>query len=206
MTHIGFVDISTLDEGTYNQLYALASLERQQRADRYLRHEDARRCIIADGLMRWVLGPDQLSVSTTKRGKPFLPGREDLHFNLSHSGRWVVIAWSDRPVGIDVETVQMDESKESLARRFFHQDEQDYLFYADGQERGHRFFEIWTKKESYLKYLGTGIDRPLNSFCVFQLPEVIFHCYRFEDAVVTLCSTDPECQILPLTPKMLLGE
>lgn len=206
MTYIGFVDTSELDEQTYQQLYALASDERRQRADRYLRQEDAHRCILADGLLRRVLGADWLSVSRTKRGKPFLPGREDLHFNLSHSGRWVVIAWADRPVGVDVETVLMNESKESLARRFFHEDEQSYLFSAHGQERAHRFFEIWTKKESYLKYLGTGIDRPLDSFCVLHLTDVVFHCHRFKDAMLTLCSTDPECQILPLTPKMLLAE
>ena len=208
MIYIGAVDIATEDEEVYRQLYGLASPERQQRADRYLRKEDARRCIVADGLLRYALrstlGTDQVALARTSAGKPFVPDREDFHFNLSHSGRWVVIAWADCPIGIDVETVQMDESKERLARRFFHADEQDHLFAVSGEERARRFFEIWTKKESYLKYLGTGINRPLDSFSVLAPLGVGFHCRMLEDAVLSLCAEKTECQLVFLTQKMLL--
>lgn len=206
MTSIALVDISTLDKETYQQLYTLASAERRQRADRYLRKEDAYRCIIADGLLRRVLGADRWALSHTSQGKPFLQNREDLHFNLSHSGRWVVIAWADQPVGIDVEIVLMNESKERLAHRFFHKDEQVYVFAANGQAREQRFFEIWTKKESYLKYLGTGINCTLDSFSVFDLPDVAFYSQPIADAVITLCAADPECSVLFWTPQTLLAE
>ena len=210
MIYIGTVDISTADETAYQQLYRLASQERRSRADRYLHKEDARRCIFAHGLLRYALrsalDTDQISPVRTASGKPFIPDREDFHFNLSHSGRWVVIAWASRPVGIDVETLLMDESKENLARRFFHADEQAYLFSVSGEDRAKRFYEIWTKKESYLKYLGTGINRPLDSFSVLDSPDVNFHCQLLEDAVLTLCAEKPECQFIHLTPKMLLPE
>lgn len=210
MIFIGAVDISSLDEDTFQALYRLTPAERRQKADRYLRKADAHRCIVAHGLLRYALrstlGTDRVALSQTKEGKPFLPGNASFHFNLSHSGRWVVIAWSDRPVGIDVETVCMDESKEQLARRFFHPDEQTALFSSAGSERASRFFEIWTKKESYLKYLGTGINRSLSAFSVFQLPEVTFHTQELEGAVLTLCSQIPECQFISLTAKMLLPE
>ena len=210
MIHIGTVDISTLDEGSFQTLYHLASTERQQKAKRYLRKPDAHRCIVADALLRYALryslGTDRVTLSKTHAGKPFLPERRDFHFNLSHSGRWVVLAWSRRPVGIDVETVCMDESKEHLARRFYHPDEQSYLFAASGPERAKRFYEIWTKKESYLKYQGTGINRSLSSFSVLHLPEVAFHTQPLEDAVLTLCAETTECQIIPVTVSMLLSE
>lgn len=208
MIHIAAVDISHADKETYQQLYAAASPERRQRADRYLRKEDAHRCIIAGGLLRYALrsalGTDQAAIARTSSGKPFIPDQEDFHFNLSHSGRWVVIAWASRPVGIDVETVLMDESKENLARRFFHTDEQAYLFAVSGENRARRFFEIWTKKESYLKYLGTGINRSLDSFSVLNAPDVSFHCQMLEGAVLTLCAEKTECRFIHLTPKMLL--
>jgi len=206
--YIGAVDISAADEAAYQQLYRLASQERRERADRYLRKEDAHRCIIADGLLRYALrqalGTDQVALAQTSSGKPFIPDREDFHFNLSHSGRWVVIAWADCPMGIDVETVLMDGSKENLARRFFHADEQTYLFSTDGEDRAKRFFEIWTKKESYLKYLGAGINRPLDSFSVLAPLGVGFHCRMLEDAVLSLCAEKTECRLVFLTQKMLL--
>lgn len=210
MIYIGAIDISTADEAANRQLYRLASRERRQRADRYLRKEDTHRCIIADGLLRYALrqtlGTDQVALAQTSTGKPFISDREDFHFNLSHSGRWVVIAWADRPLGIDVETVLMDENKEHLARRFFHRDEQAYLFSASGEDRAKRFYEIWTKKESYLKYLGTGINRPLDSFSVLDSPDVSFHSQLLEDAVLTLCAEKTECRFIHLTPKMLLAD
>ena len=206
MIQIITVDISTLQEPTYQRLYALASPERRQRADRYLRNEDKHRCVVADGLLRYVLGPQRSALAQTPEGKPFLPGNENFHFNLSHSGHRVVIAWGSAPLGIDVEMICMDRSKEQLARRFFHPEEQDYLFAVGGQERANRFFEIWTKKESYLKYLGTGINRALDSFSVLQTQDAAFHTQFLEDAALTLCAQDPRCQILTLHPELLLQE
>lgn len=210
MIYIGAVDISPVDDEAYRKLYALASQERRQRADRYLRQEDALRCIIADGSLRYALrqtlGTDRVSLARTASGKPFIPEQENFHFNLSHSGRWVVIAWSDRPLGIDVETVLMDGSKEKLAQRFFHPDEQTYLFSVSGDDRAKRFYEIWTKKESYLKYLGTGINRPLDSFSVFDALDAKFHSQLLEGAVLTLCAQEPVCHLIHLTPKMLLRD
>ena len=208
MIHVRTIDLAGLSEEEYQKLYDLASEDRCRQADRYLRREDAHRCIVADSALRYMLrhtiGTEQTPVSRTPAGKPFLPDHPALHFNLSHSGRWVVIAWADQPVGIDVETVRMDHRKEGLARRFYHPEEQAYLFQL--QDWSWRFFEIWTKKESYLKYLGTGIDRALNSFSVLDLTEVAFHSQPLEDAVLSICAAEVTCQILPLTPKMLLTD
>lgn len=209
MIQIGFVDISTLEDSQYRKLYAQASPERQHRADRYLRTEDRYRCIVAGALLRYALGgTDHAEPVRTPEGKPYLPGREDFHFNLSHSGQWVVIAWGSRPMGIDVETLSMDEGKEQLARRFFSSDEQAYLFAVEGQDRARRFFEIWTKKESYLKYLGTGINRPLNAFSVLDTTALAasFRSFFFEDAVMTLCAERSECESRPVPLKSLFFE
>ena len=208
MIHVRTIDIAGLSEEEYQKLYDLAAEDRCLQANRCLRREDTHRCIVADAVLRYMLrhtlGTDRVPLSRTPAGKPFLPGNPALHFNLSHSGRWVVIAWADQPVGIDVETVRMDHRKEGLARRFYHQAEQEYLFQL--QDWRWRFFEVWTKKESYLKYLGTGIDRALNSFSVFDLPEVAFHTQPLEDAVLSVCAADATCEVISLTTKMLLAD
>lgn len=210
MIQIGAVDLSRLCDGEYQTLYSLASPERQRWADRYLRPSDAQRCIVADGLLRWVLkqalGTEQLSISKTAEGKPFLTDYPAFHFNLSHSGHWVVIAWGDRPMGVDVQMMDRNKGTEQLAQRFYHPDEQSYVFAVDSQERSARFFEIWTKKESYLKFQGTGINRDLRSFSVLAPEDAAFYTQPLPDAMLSLCAQDPTCRVISMTPSMLLSE
>lgn len=206
MTQIRCFDISQLKPGDYERLYALASSDRKSRADRYIKREDSIRCVVADALLRQVPGFDAACLTRTEAGKPYLKDRKRSHFNISHSGRWVVIAWGDSPLGIDVEQIQMDQGKEALARRFFRFDEQAYVFSASGEDRAKRFFRIWTMKESYLKYLGTGIDRPLNGFSVLHdRLGVTLSSDFLPDACMTLCAEDDLLNCRMLTLSQLLG-
>lgn len=171
---VACVDVSSVDDKLYERLYAASSPERKARADRYLRRADRVRCVAAEGLLRRALGRSDFTVEQAPGGKPRIRGAADFFYNLSHAGNWVVIAWGTEEVGVDVERIEMDSGKEAVARRYFTPDEQAYVFSAP-EERGARFFRIWTGKESYLKYLGTGLTKPLDSFSVLSLPEVRLH-------------------------------
>lgn len=95
-------------------------------------------------------------------GKPMLGVRDDVHFNLSHSGIWVVAAVDDQPIGVDVEQVAPIDL--SISRNFFSDDEHHDLM---GQfDRLSYFFTLWTLKESYIKNLGKGLSHPLNAFSI----------------------------------------
>lgn len=183
-------DISKL-ESAYTMLYDAASAERKQRADRYRRKEDALRCLAAGALLQHALGTADYTTIKGPFGKPYIKENNSFHFNLSHSGNWVAIAYGDTEVGIDIEKIRMDSGKEEIARRYFTPDEQAYVFGAN-EFAPQRFFEIWTGKESYLKYLGTGLGKNLASFSIFSVePEVrIFHRILPGDYSLTLCTTD----------------
>lgn len=190
MTRVICSDISEL-EPDYPALYAAASAERRQRADRYRRKEDALRCLAAGALLQHALGTADYTVAKGPFGKPYIKGNNSFHYNLSHSGNWVVIACGDTEVGIDVEKICMDAGKEDIARRYFTPDEQAYVF--DTKELApQRFFEVWTGKESYLKYLGTGMQRNLDSFSIFSLePEVQLYRRILPGGYsLTLCTAD----------------
>jgi phosphopantetheinyl transferase len=55
-----------------------------------------------------------------------------------------------------------------------------------------RFYEVWTKKESRIKWEGKGLYKPLHSFSVFnseQQEAVFYHMvYRSGEAVCHVCS------------------
>ena len=183
-------DLSAADDRVYGRLYEMASPERKNRADRFRRREDALRCVAADALLRRVLGADAQRIKKTPAGKPYLPGRPDFYFNLSHGGPWVVIAFGGCEVGVDVEPLRTDRNIDGIARRYFAQAEQQYVF-DDEALRQQRFFEVWTGKESYLKYQGTGLTRDLTSFSVLDPePPVRLHLTFLPDgSPLSLCTT-----------------
>lgn len=95
--------------------------------------------------------------------KPRLIKPEGWHFNLSHSGEWTVLALSDKEVGVDIQQAKPVDMR--LATRFFTESEQAEIGNA-GENAQELFYRIWTIKEAYLKALGVGLNRPLNSFTV----------------------------------------
>jgi len=193
MTQVICADISQLTSLEYQALYERASEERRIRADRYRRREDSLRCVAADALLRHALGTEDYVVEKHRDGKPFIRGRADFHYNLSHAGSWVVIAFGDSEVGVDVEVPRTDTHIEAIAERYFTADEQRYLLEAE-KELLQRFLEIWTGKESYLKYLGTGLKKALTSFSVLSLePELrLHHRVLPDDSCLCLCTTDTD--------------
>lgn len=112
-------------------------------------------------------------------GKPYFQGT-DIHFNISHSGDFKVLAIAETPVGVDIEKVRKADLR--VAKRFC-ENEYNYITQKDSE---HRFFKVWTKKEAYLKYKGTGLRGGLDSFDVFSLPEDI-NTFRFKEYFISVC-------------------
>ena len=180
MIYVNCLNISEVDEGCYEKIYARASEERKQRAERYGSPEDAKRCILAEALLRFSLKEacgysEQIVTQYHEHGKPFIKDLENFVYNMSHSGEWVVVAYTydetgtvkDAKVGVDVEKIREFTNCEKLAIRFFANKEQEYIFSVKSDaEKAARFTEVWTLKESYLKYLGCGLSQSLESFAV----------------------------------------
>lgn len=205
MINVYCLDISQISDEHYKTFYAAASGERQKKADRCRFPADAKRCILADILLRYGAfhfqekvsyfmlkenlldakmqnekfqntGTEEmncskkileLQIAQGPNGKPYVENLDGFHYNLSHSGDWVVLAWGDSEVGVDVEQLRESANLERITRRFFTEEERTYIFApVEEQERNRRFTKIWTCKESYVKYLGTGLAKSLESFSV----------------------------------------
>lgn len=95
----------------------------------------------------------QVDIQYTESGKPYLVDYDNIHFNLSHCSNAVVCALSDKPIGVDVETIHKYNSE--LAAYICNEEELALL--RQSRNPALDFTILWTKKESYCKLTGTGI-------------------------------------------------
>lgn len=160
----------------YEFLRNAVSDERRRKADRFLFISDSYRSICAELLLQYSLFENkgqyvEINLEYNNFGKPFLKNMDDFSYNISHSGDWVVIAYGNAEVGIDIEKIQY--VNQSIVDRIFTKEEKDYVYSGLKMEQGKRFTQIWTLKESYVKYLGTGFLTELNSFSINPIDCVV---------------------------------
>ena len=111
------------------------------------------------------------SLLTNRFGKPMLKNFEAIHFNLAHSGDWVVCGVSDDPIGIDVEIIKFIDL--GIAKSFFTSQEYNDILNQPKEKQIKYFYKFWTLKESYVKAEGKGLSIPLDSFSFCILPHSI---------------------------------
>lgn len=106
-------------------------------------------------------------------GKPYQEVDPNIHFNLSHSKNVFVCVVSEKPIGIDIEKSRSFDLNPNM-RGFFSESEWSLLTEKKGSPD---FFELWTCKESYSKFIGLGLALPFSSFSVKRIDDQ----YRIED-------------------------
>ena len=126
---------------------------------------------------------EDICIERGEYGKPYIKDHEEWQFNISHTDGLIVIAVADCPIGIDVEKIREPDYR--IAKRFFTKAENEYIG-SDIEGRDVRFFEIWTKKEAYIKYIGKGLGEPLGNFDVTSMPEM-YQTLRVGEYILTLC-------------------
>jgi len=117
-------------------------------------------------------------------GKPYLKNTKSFYFNISHTRSAVAVVISAEEVGVDIERII--KAPFGVARRCFAKDEIDYIF-CDDVNSTKRFYEVWTKKEAYVKNMGKGLSIPTNSFSIFEIKQPIFS-YERNDYIIAVCT------------------
>lgn len=130
------------------------------------------------------LSASSLTLGRTEKGRPYLirngkNAEEDSSIpdiSITDSGSYWIVGVSDQRIGIDLQENRIrkapcspdDASRcRKLASRYFHDSESSYVLSSQTDaETIRRFFQIWTAKEAYVKYTGTGIDGTFSSFAV----------------------------------------
>jgi 4'-phosphopantetheinyl transferase len=171
--YLSKIDLS-LSQEKYESLMQNISKENQERCLRFRQKADALRTLYGELILRHVLNQEfslkneNVELLRSSDGKPYVKDAP-IHFNISHSGDYVVCAFSEQEIGIDIEQIKEVDLK--IAERYFCSSECDDLFAQNANRRLDYFFSLWTLKESYMKWLGDGMSIPLDSFC-FKITDV----------------------------------
>ena len=159
----------SIETSNFDVLLSVISEERRKRINAFHFDVDKKLSLYAELIVRFAacemlnISNSDIIIDTNEYGKPFLKNYPNFYFNVSHTRNAVVVCVAAYPIGVDIERVK--KAKPDIAKRFFTTDEQQYVF-EKNDLIDERFFEIWTKKEAYIKCLGKGLSIPLNSFSV----------------------------------------
>lgn len=163
MVHLYATDIRNLPDPKEDPvLLDKLSAERKCRIMKFLKAEDRKRSLGAGLLVNEILPRHGASPAEIRVGEDGKPVVEGIFFNLSHSDNMVICATAKKEVGCDVEKIV--RAPKGVAERFFHPSEAKYVKAGIGEERDHRFFRIWTMKESYIKMTGEGMSLSFDRF------------------------------------------
>ena len=112
------------------------------------------RCLLSSYLGQF---PQNIDIAYSLFGKPYLPAKESLHFNISHSGDNALYAITNYyKIGIDLEYIDRNIDLDGLAFDIFSPLELTHWQKMMSYEKADFFFKSWVCKEAFLKASGKG--------------------------------------------------
>jgi 4'-phosphopantetheinyl transferase len=170
--HIWIINIENYRENI-NNFQKILSRDEQEKVKKFSFDKLKERFIINRGYLRTILGqylkikPEEICFTYNQKGKPLLDKKiiPKIEFNLSHTNNYAVYAISKNNIGIDLEKIDAKVEVENIAKRFFCDNESNYLSNLPSMQKPEYFFKLWTIKEAYLKAIGEGLSGGLDSIC-----------------------------------------
>lgn len=164
-------------------------------------------CVAAGLLLTRVLGDNSTppALAYGDNGKPYLADCPDTYFSLTHTDKWVFLAVSDGEIGIDAQMPRKVCPR--LAARSTSPEELAWV----KENTEPNFTRLWTMKEAYLKYTGTGLSTPIREVGI-SVPPIDRHdkqndCYWsllfYEGIPLSVCSKEEMTNVCIKTMKSL---
>ena len=163
------MEINDISNAELNNLLNFISIEKSKKINKFYKKDDKLRSLFGELLLRYALcntlncNNESIKFYIDKYGKPYLKDICKCNFNLSHSGDYVAVIISNNQCGIDIEKVNPIDYID-IVKVCYTPEEYNYVVNCDEKERIHRFYEVWTLKESRVKCSGQGLSLPLKSF------------------------------------------
>ncbi len=165
-----------LPEEEVEPLATLLAADECARAERFHFPTDRRRFIVGRAILRLLLGsclqlaPSELRFHYGPAGKPGLDPRQNwgnLRFNVAHAGDLALYGLvREQEIGIDLEYHTSAVNYVDIAGRFFSPAENQVIRSLPPAAQISAFYSFWTRKEAYVKGIGSGLGLPLDQFTV----------------------------------------
>jgi len=180
MYQVYAVDMTELNNDILNTFILKVSSEKYLEIHSYHNRIDSYRKLLADIMVRYIYcritNTNNLSAVAFNKnyfGKPYILGDISFEYNISHSGKWVVCAFSKKAVGIDVEKIGTINL--AMTKRFLSNEEINIINKIKEPKNIELMTELWVLKESYIKAVGKGLFIPLTSFSISFKHRKIIH-------------------------------
>lgn len=143
----------------------LTSAEKE-RGQKYHQLKDRQRFVVSRGAQRNILArylgqnPADISFAIGDNKKPYLhnPGGINIQYNITHAGDYILLAFSNNPVGADVEYIDPNFPFDDILGEHFSEEEVSFINQSNKAER---FYLLWTRKEALLKATAQGLGEHL---------------------------------------------
>lgn len=195
---------NSLWQDTETHLFPFVSPRRQRKVLNYYHPIDQKLSLYSALLTRMQLSiltglpNNSLRFQYNSYGKPLLLSNPQYHFSLSHTHNMILCGISTQgSIGVDVESINRALSIESISEGL-HPIEIHHLRNVAYNSQHLHFYKIWTQKEAYVKFLGTGFSIDAASFNTLD-PKFASHLYtwKFLNYIgsVFMPITDKHCSI-----------
>lgn len=166
------------EEETFQEHIKKISEERREKIKNLKNKKSKRQSLGAWLLLEYglkELGIVKGEIGRTKNGKLYVKDRDEIDFNISHSGDYAVCTIGHGEgrgikVGVDLEK-RRKRNVLPIAERFFPLEEYEKIKGLKEEENIKLFHSLWTEKESYVKAIGIGITYGLDSFVAEPCPK-----------------------------------
>ena len=180
--------IADIQLGFDNRHFLLKNLsdEQKEKALRFKNEKDQARSLISSYLASSLSNEKLLK---KEMGKPYFINGP--HFNISHSGNYVVMAISEDEVGIDIEE-NREKDMSSLLSIFNEVERKMIKEHAD-------FYYLWCAKESLIKCFGGSVSQikevpslPLNGLKTFKGKDYQSQTLLFDKHIISITNENKE--------------
>ncbi len=202
MINIVFAEISAIKD--VDEYLSKLPIIEHERINTFRRIEDKKRRLLALLLLQHCLVRTGFEKSLVNRitrsefGKPSISSW--YRYNISHSGKLVILAYSNECIGIDVEEVRPINDLNSFSWIFSAEENHELKI---SENKDYCFYKLWTKKECLLKAVGTGLVNNLSEIdCIGNRRRLngqewwfkqINFCDQYICHTCSILNEEPEC-------------
>ena len=175
-----YVADTDLGKKYFRFLLENVSVGQKEKALRYANEIDQIRSLLSSYLKNQLSREELLK---NENGKPYF--NNGPYFNISHSGRYVLMAVSTSEIGVDIEEIKIKDMS-SLVRIFNEAEAKMIKEHSD-------FYYLWCAKESLIKCMGSSVSKvreipslPLNGLKTFKGKDYQCQTFIFDKHIVSI--------------------